>query len=80
MKIKFKDRFGRKVEFVKKEKVFRQLPGESFMTALVRTYYPNVYRRHQQMRDKQELKEVNPSGLRAGDDDEWKRRISNKTT
>lgn len=50
MKVKFKDRYGNKVEFEKKKKVFRQLSGEPFMTALVRTYYPNAYRKHQKMR------------------------------
>lgn len=45
MKVKIKTRFGKVVEFEKKEKVFFQLPGESFITALVRTYYPAQYRR-----------------------------------
>lgn len=45
MKIKFKTRFGKEVEIEKKERVFYILPGESFQCALVRTYYPAVYRR-----------------------------------
>ena len=51
MNVKFKDRFGNEVSFDKKERVFEQRPGESFMTALVRTYYPRDYERHQRLRE-----------------------------
>lgn len=43
--IKFTDRFGKTVQFDKKEPVFKQLPGESWVTAMVRTYYPKDYKR-----------------------------------
>ena len=47
MKVEFKDRFGNPVKFEAREKEtrFEVLPGERFMTALVRTYYPREYRR-----------------------------------
>ena len=50
MKISFSDRFGNEVNFERKERKFFQLPGETFTTALVRTYYPKDYERHQKMR------------------------------
>ena len=50
MKIMIKTRYGKEVEFERKEKVFFQKHGESFMTALVRTYYPAKYREHQAIR------------------------------
>jgi len=50
MKITIKTRNGKEVEFERKEKVFFQKHGESFMTALVRTYYPAKYREHQALR------------------------------
>lgn len=45
------DRFGNTKSFqVKDRGVFRVEPGEEFITALVRHYYPSVYRQHQKMR------------------------------
>lgn len=44
-KVKFTTRFGKTVEIERKEKVFQQLPGEDFLTALVRIYYPKDYAR-----------------------------------
>lgn len=42
---KFKTRFGKEVEIPVKDKVFCQKPGEDFLSALVRTYYPKDYNR-----------------------------------
>lgn len=42
---KFKTRFGKEVTIPVKEKVFCQFPGESQLSALVRTYYPKDYKR-----------------------------------
>jgi hypothetical protein len=49
MKVQIKNRFGEvAAEFERKEKVWTgQRRGESFMTALVRCYYPAEYRRIQ---------------------------------
>jgi len=50
MDVKFKTRFGHEVKFVKRKNKLRQLPGESFLNALVRTYYPSVHRKTEKMR------------------------------
>lgn len=51
MRVAFRTRYGAAVEFAKRAKMFYQRPGERFSTALVRTYYPRVYRRHVKSRE-----------------------------
>lgn len=47
----FETRFGKEVNFKATKKVWTgQLPGEDYLTALVRCYYPRVYRRNQKLR------------------------------
>ena len=51
--VNFRDRFGNEVKFERKEKHFEQRPGEEFLTALMRTYYPREYARHEKVRQQQ---------------------------
>lgn len=52
MQVKIRTRFGKEVTFEKKDRgpfVWR-VGQERYMEALVRHYYPAVYRRHQKMK------------------------------
>lgn len=45
MKVKVTTRFGDVIEFERKEKKFEPLPGEEFLTTLVRIWYPVTFKR-----------------------------------